>query len=421
MIRKMKRLSLSRVMCSRAVIRPASIVTLLAILSGCALPASAPTKAELTASNPDSDFYYAQVNVNSRIVSVLNHHKTTFGPMFQGPAYVPRNTLRPGDAVAITIYETGGSSLFPPPSNLSSAMGPSLASATVPGAPIPGIGGVSSANTIPPQVVEADGTIRVPFVGRIKAAGLTPSQIGAMLERDLRQKAVAPQVIVTLANNTTNTATISGEVNTPRVVPLSLRGERLLDVIAAGGGSKFPAYESYVDVVREGQVGKMLLQTVVSNPKENIVVRPNDQIYLTRNPRTFVVMGATQRPAVFPFDRESITLAEALAQAGGPVDTVGDPSGVYLFRIEPWQIAKNVLDASHTNSIGSVPPNFVPVLYRVGLRDAEGYFAAQSIKMRDKDIVLVTNAEATQLQKTLTLVRGFTGIAYDLKRGVTLN
>jgi hypothetical protein len=36
--------------------------------------------------------------------------------------------------------------------------------------------------------------------------------------------------------------------------------------------------------------------------------------------------------------------------------------------------------------------------------------------MRDKDVVLIANAEAVQLQKLLAVVRGFTGIAYDLKR-----
>jgi polysaccharide export outer membrane protein len=64
----------------------------------------------------------------------------------------------------------------------------------------------------------------------------------------------------------------------------------------------------------------------------------------------------------------------------------------------------------------SKTPNFVPILYRVDFRAAAGYFLSQDIEMRDKDVVLLTNAEGTQLQKLLTAVRGFTGIAYDLAR-----
>jgi polysaccharide biosynthesis/export protein len=69
----------------------------------------------------------------------------------------------------------------------------------------------------------------------------------------------------------------------------------------------------------------------------------------------------------------------------------------------------------------SEPPRFVPILYRIGLRGAEGYFFAQAVQMRDKDVILVTNAETTQILKLLAVVRGFTGIAYDLGRASTLD
>jgi len=220
--------------------------------------------------------------------------------------------------------------------------------------------------------------------------------------------------MVSLTNNIGNAATVTGEVNSSRPVPLSSRGERLLDVIAAAGGSKFPAYETYVQVVRNKQVGKILLQTVINNPPENIVVRPDDQVYLTHDPRRYSVMGATQRVSTYPFMSEKVTLAEAVAQAGGPIDLTGDPSGIYLFRFEPWFIAKDVLDPQYVTSLGPTPPEFVPVLYHLNLRGAEGYFLAQSFQMRDKDVILIANSETTQLQKALVVIRGFTGIASDV-------
>jgi hypothetical protein len=61
--------------------------------------------------------------------------------------------------------------------------------------------------------------------------------------------------------------------------------------------------------------------------------------------------------------------------------------------------------------------DFIPILYRVDFRTARGYFLSQDINIQDKDVVLVTNAEATQLAKLLAGIRGFTGIAYDLARG----
>jgi polysaccharide export outer membrane protein len=313
--------------------------------------------------------------------------------------------LRPGDVVSITIYETGGSTLFPPPSSF-----PGASMTGQPGAVSPGV------NTVPPQTIEADGTVKVPFVGALKITNMTPGQAGTLIEQQLQGKAVGPQAIVTLVNNYANAVAVSGDVNLAKVAPLTLRGERLLDVIAAAGGPKYPPYETYVRIVRGKQVGSVLLQTVINDPSQNIGVRPNDQVILTRYPRSFAVLGATTKVSQYTFDMEKVTLAEAVARAGGPIDAIGDPTGIYLFRFEPWFIAKEILDPAQLQAFGDTPPKFAPVLYHLDLRSAEGYFLAQGIQMRDKDVVLISNSEATQLQKLITIVRGFTGIAYDLKR-----
>jgi polysaccharide export outer membrane protein len=361
------------------------------MLAACALPAAGPTASQLEGSVGNADFPFHLVRVDARVVSILQGNRgTTFGPTFRSGGYAASNKVRPGDVVTVTVYETGGSTLFPPPA---SSPNFSQNQNAVNSAP-------AGNSTIPAQVVEADGTINVPFVGRLKVAGHTPGEVGRIIEQGLRGKAVEPQVIVSLVNNATNSATVG------------LRGERLLDVIAQAGGARYPAYETYVEIVRGGHSGMALLQSVVRNASENVVVRPNDQVFLTRVPRSFAVMGATQKVAQYPFDTEQVSLAEAIARAGGPIDTVGDPGGIYLFRFEPWPVAKRLLQ-----DLGDAPhPDFVPVLYQVGLRGAEGFFYAQSIQMRDKDLVLITNAEATQLQKLLVLARGITGIAYDLQR-----
>jgi polysaccharide export outer membrane protein len=396
----------SRLRFERAFATSALIVVCGIAIAGCtALPAAAPTVTEIQNASADNNSVpYTTVAIDDRVAGLLSQYSgPSLSATYKTTRYSANNRLHPGDAVAITVYETGGSTLF----------GQTV---PAPGSPVAQSGVVpAGATTIPPQVIEADGAIIVPFVGRLPVVGRTPNQVAREIENQLKGKAVEPQVIVTLVSNSSNVATVGGDVNTPKPVPLSLRGERLLDVIAAAGGAKFPAYETYVRVIRNGHVGMVLLQTVISKPSENITVSPNDQIFLTRVPRTFSVLGATQKVSQYTFDTEKVSLAEAIARAGGPIDTIGNPGGIYLFRFEPWFIAKNVLGEKAQQYHGEPPP-FVPILYRADLRDADGYFLAQAVQMRDKDVILISNAETTQLQKMLAVVRGFTGIAYDLTR-----
>jgi polysaccharide export outer membrane protein len=379
----------------------AAAILILALpgLAACALPAAGPTSSELEGSVSSDNFEYKLVNVDERVAAILHHYGSPgFGGRFKGARYKGSNKLAPGDTVAITVYEGGGASLF--------QQGAGAQSPLATGA---------SVSTIPPQTIESDGTIFMPFIGRINIANQTPSEVAALITERLRGKTVEPQVIVTPSQNVTNTATVGGDVVQPRLIALTLRGERVLDAVAGAGGAKYPAYDTYVRLIRQGTTGVVLLQTIINNPEENVVLRPNDQLYLVHNPRTFAVLGATQKVSQFTFDTEKVTLAEAVARAGGPIDTVGDPSGIYLFRFEPYAVAKEVLNVPDIEVAGAHPP-FVPILYKVGLKNAEGYFVSQAVQMRDKDVVLITNSGATQLQKFMAIVRGFTGVAFDLTR-----
>ena len=78
--------------------------------------------------------------------------------------------------------------------------------------------------TIPEQVVARDGGISVPFAGRVPVAGRTTVEVQHEIERRLAEKAIEPQVIVTIAKSVTYAATVSGEVVNGARVPLSVNG-----------------------------------------------------------------------------------------------------------------------------------------------------------------------------------------------------
>ena len=127
---------------------------------------------------------------------------------------------------------------------------------------------------------------------------------------------------------------------------------------------------------------------------------PGDTVYVYREPQTFLAFGASGQLGQFPFDMWRITLAEAVAKAGGLLDVQADPASVYLCRREPRELAER---------LGVDPANFpgpmVPVVYNVSLRDPAGYFLVTKMQMRNKDIIFAANAPSVEITKFFNLLQ----------------
>ena len=380
-------------------------------LTGCGLPAAAPTAADLEKGQQNLDQDIFIVRMTAPVAHVLGSYaEPGFPPIFRNERYSASIVLKPGDVVGVTVYESGGSPLF--------------GGAALPATPGSPSQPVPMATNLPPQVIETDGCIIVPYIGKMRVAGMTPAQAAGKIEGSLSSQTVRPQVIVSLSSNTSNTVAVGGEVNKAGLMQLTLRGERVLDAVAWAGGPKLPGSQLDVRLIRGNNTASVPLRNVLANPADNVVVRPNDNIVLVNNPRSFVVMGATAKVSQYPMDTERVTFAEAIAKAGGGVDAVSNMAGIYLFRYEAADFARNVLSADAravdmTFARAGATGPAVPIMYRIDLKQAEGYFLAQQLPMRDKDIIVITTAEAAQAQKFLTLLRGVTGLYFDLSRNFT--
>jgi polysaccharide export outer membrane protein len=282
--------------------------------------------------------------------------------------------------VVVTIWEAGGGGLFSSP----------IVTTAAPG---------SRTATIPDQVVASDGTIGVPYAGRIRVLGLRPADIEAEIVRRLQGKAIEPQAIVTITRNVANTVAVTGEVVAGAVVPLSVKGVRVLEAVAAAGGLRAPAHEAFIRLTRADRTASVPFNTILARPTENIYLRGGDVLTVVREPQTFTVFGATGANAVVPFDAAGMTLEEAVAKAGGLQDHRADPRGVFLFRYEPAK-----LFSSLRPGVTRGADQLVPVVYRLDLRDPRSYFVARRFQMQNKDIVFVANAPLSDLQKFVALI-----------------
>lgn len=355
-------------------------------LVGCsALPSQGPTASQVLeeASYQTQDFTprYLIAPLDQRVASILERDsRPSLHGKFGDRRGAPATVIGVGDSVSVTVWEAASGGLFS-----SSA--------------ITGVTAGSHSAVIPNQAVGLDGSITVPYAGRIHVAGQTPQQVERIIVDRLVGKAIEPQALVTIASNVSNTVSVTGEVTSGAKVPISPRGDRILDVIAAAGGVRAPVHESFIALSRGGATVKVPMQLLLAHPQENIFVRPWDTISVLREPQTFTVFGATGRNAMVNFDAIGVTLEEAVAKSGGLLDGQADPQGVFLLRTEPIEIAR-ALDPAFP-----IDPDarMVNVVYQINLKDAGAYFLARKFAVHNKDVMYIASAPVTQFYKVMQL------------------
>jgi polysaccharide biosynthesis/export protein len=366
---------------------PLAVLTL--ALAACAqMPRSGPTtKAVEQSAGADTRAGVIQVvDVNEDVARQLAQQQVQ--PLFSevlGDNPSPQFAVGAGDTLEVTIWET-------PPAALFGATNVD-----------PRVMATSNATVLPPQMVDREGFIEVPFAGRVRALGLTPSAIGRAIREALLRKANQPQVLVRQLQNASSTVSIVGEVNTNVRMPLTAAGERLLDALAVAGGTRQPVGKMSLQVTRGTQLRTLPLEQIIRDPRQNVRLQPGDVVTALYQPLSFTSLGATGRQEEIPFEAQGISLAQALGRVGGVTDTRSDPHGVFIFRFEPQSAL-----TWPKQPAAATPDGMVPVIYRLDLADPGSFFAMQSFPMHHKDIVFVSNAPIADLQKFLNVVFSIT-------------
>ncbi len=289
-----------------------------------------------------------------------------------------------GDTLTVTIFEAAGGGLFSQPVTDPKQTG-------------------SHTAVLPPQIVQRDGSVTVPYAGRVAVDGKTTHQIEREIVKSLTGKAIEPQVVVALSRNIASSVTLNGESVQGARIPLHVGGDRLLDIIADAGGLKTPANQTFLELTRDGQTLRVPFQTLLNDPKQNIYARPDDTLTVIRYPLSFTSVGATGSNAVVPFDAVGISLAEAIGKTAGLTDGRADPEGVFVFRYEPSDIVRDFPGLTPQQAA----LDLVPMVYVLNMRDPRSLFLARKFSMHDKDIVYVSNSPYIEIGKVIGVFNAF--------------
>jgi polysaccharide export outer membrane protein len=163
-------------------------------------------------------------------------------------------------------------------------------------------------------------------------------------------------------------------------------------------------------VTRGDIVHALPLDSVIRDPRENIPLQPGDVVTALYQSYHFTALGATGKSDEINFEAQGISLAQALARAGGVIDDRANAEGVFIFRFESGGASGPVSTTGTTSEKR-------PVIYRVNLRDPRTFFVAQNFPMEDNDVLYVANSAGAELQKFLNLLLS---TVYPIQGAVTL-
>jgi polysaccharide export outer membrane protein len=356
------------------------VLGLLVALGGCALlPGDGPASLEIRSEIPYPDSLpYGFVRITPAVNKILENDAPRLTQFKDRQNRASDLRFGVGDVVSVTIFEASTGGLF-----------------------IPSEAGVRPGNfiTLPNQAVDNLGNISVPYAGNIRARGRTRVELQDAIVEALKNRAIEPQVVVSVITQQTSLINVLGDVRSAGRLPATAEGERILDTITRAGGLNGPGTDKWVMLERSGRRALAPFQALLYAPANNLYVHPNDLIYVWNDPQTFLSFGALGTQQQIPFGVWRISLAEAVAKAGGLNDNRSDPASVFLYRGETREVAQ-ALGIETSKFQGPI----IPVIYNLNLRDPAGYFLATNFEMRNKDVIYISNAasvEASKLQEYL--------------------
>ena len=360
-----------------------TLAVLVVALGSCGLPRSGPNKREIYAGSVLKKGDAFVVAVTPR-VSQITAVAPSFGfsSAFRNAGLVGSDTISPGDTLALTVFEN------------------------VKEDPLLGNSG-QRVTPLNETQVDGQGYIFVPYAGKIRAAGQTPDGLRQAITRKLDPQTPDPQVTVQRVAGDGSSVSLAGSVNGPGVYPMELPTRTLAAMLSKAGGISIDPAIALIRVTRGGQTGKVWLQDLYDNPGLDIALRSGDQIVVERDTRSFTALGATGQQNRVQFETKNLSAIEAIATVGGLSTGTADPTGVFILRNEPAEIANSVLGRG--DLVGDQR-----MAYVLDLTQPTGMFEARDFLIRDGDTVYVTEAPYVQWQKSLSAITGTAGAANQI-------
>lgn len=367
----------------QSTLRRIGLVLACLALAACSLPRGAALQSEIVNASDREDATFQVVAVNrANVTDILRWPATGWHGHYHwlDTHTAPSSQLiRKGDRVTVTVWDSQDNSLLTSVGQRSVQM--------------------------EPMNVADDGTIFLPYIGKVTVNGLTASAARERVQGQLEPIAPSAQVQLSVNQGQSNSVDLVSGVPRPGTYPLISRDYTILSLLSAGGGIATNLRNPIVRLIRGGRSYEITAEQLLSTARKNTVLRGNDKVVVEEDQRVFTALGATGIENLIYFPKDELTALEATAMMGGLSDSRADPKGVLVLR-------EYGADALRPDSSG---PNRQQVVFVMDLTSADGLFAARNFKIHPQDTVLATESPVANVRTVFGLVGSVLGLSGQLQ------
>ena len=126
--------------------------------------------------------------------------------------------------------------------------------------------------------VDANGSINIPYIGKVSAQGLTPSELARSIEGAYREHKIYTNPNITIVMQPTSRfVNVGGSVRAPSRVPFTEDMTLLTAINAAGGFNDF-ADQRHVRLLRGSQAQVFDVRKFRKDPSLDVKLQPGDKV-----------------------------------------------------------------------------------------------------------------------------------------------